>query len=1054
MKTNLSSGFGKPGSWFRGHPFWAWNGALEPEELRRQIRLMKRMGLGGFFMHSRVGLATPYLKDEWFRCVEACIDEAGKQGMLAWLYDEDRWPSGAAGGMVTRDPRFRKRSLAIHELSSPALLKWTADLVAAFTARVERVNASGVTRIPRGTKPRSLRTGERILTFRVRLAAASSWYNDATYLDTLNPAAVKKFIAVTHEKYRRRVGGQFSKLVPGIFSDEPNHGHKLWEDPDIGDPPDLPWTAGLAAAFKERYGYDLLPRLVELIYDVDGRGITSARHDYHDCVTALFVDSFSRQIGEWCGDNGLLFTGHVLAEDPLSEQANVVGSAMRFYEHMQAPGIDLLTEHGRAVTAAKQVSSVARQLGKRWRLTETYGCTGWDFPFAGHKALGDLQIALGITLRCQHLAWYTMRGQAKRDYPAAISPQSPWWELYPAVEDYFARVLSVLTRGEEIRDILVIHPIESTWTQIRRGWLDEDPAVRAFDRALIDLEDTLLSAHLDFDYGDEEMLSRLGAVSRRKGVSTIVVGRAAYNVVVVPALLTVRSSTLKLLEKFRTAGGLVVFAGEAAGHVDAEPSQAARSLAALCAGAPASGPGLAAAVESLGRRISITDDAGREISEVLYLLRQDRDSFYLFICNTGLSDDDRKGNPLALKGVMERTRAFPRVKIRLSVAFDGAPRELDPRSGAHFLAQAARNPSGEWEISTSLPALGSRLFVLPRKAAVEAGSPPPVLENARRIPMGDGRWTVTRSEDNVLVLDRPRFRIGAGDWRGPEEILRIDREVRLSLGIAPRGGTMVQPWARKPASQWKQISVELRYRFHANTIPIGRLLLALESPSRWIIDVNGTGVSPDTENGWWVDPSLRTIPIDAALLNPGENILFLSCSYDEEHPGLEIVYLLGDFGVEVEGTDARMIDSPRTLAVGDWTGQGLPFYSGSICYCRSIGVERTAAERVFLHVPEYRGSAVRVLVDGRTAGTIGWEPNEVDITDFLSEGPSDHEIRIEVAGHRRNSHGPLHHALKWPTWTGSEQFVTSGNEWIDGYQLVACGLMQPPVIVIRKPRGQ
>lgn len=48
-----------PAAQFRGAPFWAWNGKLEPEELRRQIRDMKRMGLGGFFMHSRVGLNTP-----------------------------------------------------------------------------------------------------------------------------------------------------------------------------------------------------------------------------------------------------------------------------------------------------------------------------------------------------------------------------------------------------------------------------------------------------------------------------------------------------------------------------------------------------------------------------------------------------------------------------------------------------------------------------------------------------------------------------------------------------------------------------------------------------------------------------------------------------------------------------------------------------------------------------------------------------------------------------------------------------------------------------------
>ncbi len=174
-RMDFTGEFKSPGRWYRGQPFWAWNGALDPDELRRQIRLMKRMGLGGFFMHSRVGLATPYLKDEWFRCVEACIDEAHRQGMLAWTYDEDRWPSGAAGGLVTRDPRWRRRSLSLRELAAPAELKWTADTVAAFVARVSGATARDVRQVARGKRPAAPGPGERILSFRVVQEQPTSW---------------------------------------------------------------------------------------------------------------------------------------------------------------------------------------------------------------------------------------------------------------------------------------------------------------------------------------------------------------------------------------------------------------------------------------------------------------------------------------------------------------------------------------------------------------------------------------------------------------------------------------------------------------------------------------------------------------------------------------------------------------------------------------------------------------------------------------------------------------------------------------------------------------
>ena len=61
MDRSLTADFSQPSALYRGKPFWAWNGKLDPQELRRQIRIMHRMGLGGFFMHSRIGLQT----DAW-----------------------------------------------------------------------------------------------------------------------------------------------------------------------------------------------------------------------------------------------------------------------------------------------------------------------------------------------------------------------------------------------------------------------------------------------------------------------------------------------------------------------------------------------------------------------------------------------------------------------------------------------------------------------------------------------------------------------------------------------------------------------------------------------------------------------------------------------------------------------------------------------------------------------------------------------------------------------------------------------------------------------------
>ena len=107
--------FVHPGAAYRGKPFWSWNGELRGEELVRQVDVMKEMGLGGYFMHSRAGLITEYLGEDWFRLINEVADAGEARGMEVWLYDEDRWPSGSAGGKVTVDPQYRMKSLYVFE---------------------------------------------------------------------------------------------------------------------------------------------------------------------------------------------------------------------------------------------------------------------------------------------------------------------------------------------------------------------------------------------------------------------------------------------------------------------------------------------------------------------------------------------------------------------------------------------------------------------------------------------------------------------------------------------------------------------------------------------------------------------------------------------------------------------------------------------------------------------------------------------------------------------------------------------------------------------------
>ncbi len=1041
MKTLLHD-FTDPGAAYRGKPFWSWNGALDRDELRRQVHVMKEMGLGGFFIHSRLGLSTRYLGPEWFSLVSAMVEEARQLGLEAWLYDEDRWPSGAAGGLVTRDDRFRKRMLFMDRLNDPAALGWTDHVLAVFTARLDGSRASDLRRVPAGTTPRRLAPGRTLLVFRWEIDDPSDWFNGGGYLDTLNPAAVHRFIETTHEAYRAQVGGQFGGVIPGIFTDETSRGGMgtIWKGSYHG-----PWTEALPAFFRQRYGYDLLPHLPELFFDVEGRSMTPARLHYHDSVTALFVNAFARQIGDWCTANHLMLTGHWLAEETLSSQTSTVGSCMRLYEPMEAPGIDILTEQTRHIATAKQCVSVARQCGRRWRLTETYGACGWAFTFAGNKAVGDWQLAMGINLRCQHLAYYTLEGEAKRDYPGTFSFQAPWWRQYTVVEDYFARAHAVMTRGEEVRDLLVIHPIESMWAQCKAGW-NEAPETRAYDRMQIELENGLLAQHLDFDYGDEEMLARLGRVRRRQGQACLHVGQAAYTTVLVPPLKTMRRSTLRLLQRFRAAGGKVVFAGEMPAYLDARPSTAIQAFAAAGDSVALTEAALATGLGS-SRRISLVNPQGEELGSLLYLLRQDADAYYLFICNTGVDLRTRSDAWLNDPPVETRQVTHAEVTIRGLPDAEGVPQEFDPTSGAVYTAEARRTATG-WEMHTHFDRLESRIFVVPRSAAAAPFPKRPVFRDVRRDLLSPTGWSIHRDEPNVLVLDRAQWQIGEGPRQETDYILRIDRQVRKTFDLPPRSNGMIQPWAEDQGPRGTPTTVRLDYTFTVSHLPQGSLRLALERPETAQVTLNGTPVTV-APAGWWLDPAFKTLDLDPALLQQGNNTLVVTYTYDARHTGLEACYLLGEFGVRVDGAQATLIEAPTELSVGDWTSAGFPFYGGNLTYETTVTCPAKSGERLFLRVPRFAGTALRVAVNGRTAGLLAWAPYEVDLTEFLAECPS--RLQIEVLGHRHNVLGPLHS----PGGQGAnpEMFCTEGANWRDAYQLTPLGLLAPPELVTRVVDG-
>ena len=1019
--------FSQPTKHYKAKPFWAWNGKLDAGELKRQIQVFKEMGFGGFFMHSRTGLATEYLSEEWFSLIQACVDEARKNGMEAWLYDEDRWPSGYAGGFATKDPscQLHFAVLKIFNIDDYQWLNTPNAFV--FIAEFEDKKIKSYNRLMSSKELEKSSSNNKVLEFTIQTQQKNSWYNGQTYLDTLNKDAVKQFINITHEKYKQQIGENFGSTVRGIFTDEPFRG-ALFRDFSIwGGKHFVPWTKILPEFFEKKFGYDLTEHLPELFFNFTDKRYSHARYAYHRCLTMLFIEAFPKQLGQWCKNNQLMLTGHVLEEDTLCRQVSTVGATMQFYAHMQIPGIDILTRDFIHYFPVKQCVSVARQMGRKQVLSELYGCTGWDMTCENYKHNGDWQAALGVNFRCHHLSWYTMAGEAKRDYPGSIHFHSPWHNYYHYLEDYFSRINVFLSEGKPVCNIAVIHPIESFYLRFHQDW-DSDQALLTSDQMIADFVNSLVGLHFEFDFIDEQLLiDNSAAVAYADDKPSIQVGEMQYQIIIVPGTITLRDNTFDLLKNFQASGGEVVFTERSPELLNGKPDYDIQKFA---SSRMVDSISLFTLLDEKYRLVSIKDETGNEISDIICQHRMSKDSISLFIAN------------------INRKKSYDSVKIEISADFNGLLQYWDAKSGAVYHYHA-HYMNGKLSFYVKLPSSGSAMFKYTQK---EEKLP---LWNDYKLKLieqiNPENWSFSLDDFNVLVLDRPGC-IAFDEQKRKfskehTDIIYLDDKLREFLNLPERGGAMNQPWVSKKEPLGNSAQINLRYNFVVESFPHNELKLAIEQPENWDVFLNGKKVL-STPFGWWVDPAIKILNIPVDFLREGENILELKGIYNQKID-LEAIYLLGDFGVRTNGITNYMTAMPQYLRVGNWGEQGLPFYSGNVTYATDFQFIPENEQKYFLKMANFSASALEIKINDDKPIFLGWPPYELDVTNMLISGSN--TIKIQLFGSRKNSFGPLHVPGN-PPFVLPLSYKRDDKEvvWREEYQLKEYGLMVPPGLFIQR----
>ena len=1001
--ATIAKQFKSPSRDYASAPLWTWNDMLTEEQIVSSMEDLASQDVKQAFVHPRPGLMTPYLSDDWFRLWKVALREAERLDMNIWIYDENSYPSGFAGGIVSEAmPEARGKRLNIKQVDTPpapsefliAIFQIDGEKYTDVTAKVKAGD-----KLPKAT----------YLLCDYALSPTGGWFGGKFYVDLLHPGVTEKFIDVTLEAYRREIGDQFGKRMPGWFTDEPH----------LAPGGGLHWTPRLPELFEKRWGYSLIENLPSLVRPVgDWKRV---RHNYYQLLLEQFIDRWAKPCYEYCEKYNIEFTGHYWEHG--WPDAGHGGDNMAMYAWHQRPAIDTLMNdyqegpHAQFgnVRAVLELASVANQMGCERTLCEAYGAGGWDLRFEDMKRIGDWLYVLGVNTLDEHLSYITIRGARKRDHPQSFSYHTPWFDSYHVMAEYFTRLSLIMSQGKQINEILVLEPTASAW-MYQGDAAKLTPLGDRFQKLVTDLA----KAQVEFDLGCEDIIARHGSVNGDR----FVIGQRSYHTVVLPPdMENVAGKTLELLKAYSAGGGRLLRCGLAPSRVDGSVSAIADGLGRHTPDVPSLAAVLQATIQleeedddGLDFKVVPLGSEGFETGMLYHHRRQVDDGQFVLFVNTSI----------------ESTRAGFVVRA-------GGVQQWDLLSGEiKALPNARQIDDTMMSAEISLPPCGSLLLFFPDKAKESLG----VSETA-----GDDAAVAARSlqvrrvDPNVLPLDFVDLQIGDENQKAIY-VCNAAKTIFQKHGL-PAGN----PWSRAVQFRDELITktfpadsgFSASYRFTIDESVPESLEIVIERPDLYTIACNDQPVEA-AKDAWWLDKAFGRIDL-SQVAKVGKNIVTLKAAPLTIWHELEPAYVIGDFSVEPVQS-GFVIKPPKSLELGSWKAQGMPLYGHCVAYTQEFDVtEKTGTFEVDL--PKWYGSVAKVNVNGKPAGHIAFQPWELDVTDHIQPGKN--TIEVIVVGTLKNTLGP-HHAGKmvgraWPH--AFEQGPQTGPPPGQNYDTLDYGLFEP-----------
>ena len=589
FQSNDPARFIYPLLWLRGED-------NETEDvIRNEIRIMYEAGSAGFVVESRPH--KDYLGNGWWRDLGICVDEAKKSGMKIWIFDEEYYPSGIAGGRVLqKNPdQYRMRVLVHHSdlvgagqryrVKEPGNNDGTitvkpddvSDWEEILSIWAYPINGEGQIVFDGGfalekATPFNPPSGSPYRKWKIEYVGITPSWSGRFYekmVDYVNPEVTDEFIHITYEQTKRHFGHEFGKTIMGFFGDETGFENYGSYDYLFGsDVSCLPWTRYMFEEFSIRKKYDLRDRLYLLWNDYDGRE-AAVRFDFMDVMTQLLSENFFRRCKVWCDTNGIQFIGHIVEDNQAhTHHGYGTGHFFRSTKHFAMGGYDLVLRQlvpgykkeilksltwdtGMfAWTIGKLAHSVAHlDIGTDKVLCENYGAYGWTLGLRDMKWLTDWQTVRGTNVHIPHAFSLQFPDE---DCPPHFYAKgnNPQWPFFRYWVNFVNRSALMLENAVHQANVLVLYPAESHWAG---DPLQLDSVCR-----------TLSEGQIDFDIISMDLLLDEGKCRIENG--SVYIEKESFSAIIIPPIDFIPKDILKRLNTMSSSGLTVIF-------IDTSPSK-------------------------------------------------------------------------------------------------------------------------------------------------------------------------------------------------------------------------------------------------------------------------------------------------------------------------------------------------------------------------------------------------------------------------------------------------------------------------------------------------